>query len=352
MTGKSVRATGISLLAIAVALMIIAIAGCAGRQQSSAQPQNEQTASNSSSRRVEGLCNLPDAPPADLAHKPGYRQFAVSVTDASGRLVSGLKQKDFVVHEESQSFPVAYFRENKNGEPLAIALVVDTSGSMTPKLPTVEKSLGNLVENLNRCDEVMLMAFSSRPFLLLPFSTNHKLVATRIGLFHAYGQTALYDATKAALQSLADADYPNRRLILITDGMDNASAATQEQVVAEARKDDVPIYAVGIGDPNANGSSAKTIGPFTVTGPVLDRVDAKSLEALTAAAGGRTFIVSGTAEDGGNGFMNAISTIADTIGRGYSIGAVLPNDAALAEVKVAVVNRPDLVVRADLIATE
>jgi len=237
---------------------------------------------------------------------------------------------------------------NKNDEPLAIALVVDTSGSMTPKLPTVEKSLGSLVENLNRCDEVMLMAFSSRPYLLLPLSTNHKIAATRIGLFHAYGQTALYDATKAALQSLAEADYPNRRLILITDGMDNASAATQEEVVAEARKYDVPIYAVGIGEPNAPGTHSLIIGPFVTSGPELERVDAQSLKALTAAAGGRTFIVPGTLDDGGNGFMNAISTIADTIGRGYSIGAVVPKDVALAEVKVAVVNRPDLVVRAHL----
>jgi len=130
--------------------------------------------------------------------------------------------------------------------------------------------------------------------------------------------------------------------------MDNASAATQEEVVAEARKYDVPIYAVGIGEPNAPGTHSLIIGPFVTSGPELERVDAQSLKALTAAAGGRTFIVPGTLDDGGNGFMNAISTIADTIGRGYSIGAVVPKDVALAEVKVAVVNRPDLVVRAHL----
>ena len=122
---------------------------------------------------------------------------------------------------------------------------------MEPKLPIVKQYLGNFVTNLNRCDEVVLFAFSGRPFLLMPLSTDHQKAARKMALFHAYGQTALYDASNAALQSLQGADYPNREIILITDGMDNASSARRSDVVAEASKDGVTIYAVGIGEPNA-----------------------------------------------------------------------------------------------------
>jgi len=350
MKGESMRTIGISLLGAALALIITVIAGCAGSRQSSAQQQADNLLHTVHPGPVEGLCKSPDLPPADVAHKPGYRQFDVSVTDSSGRPISALTQRDFVVYAGSQTFPVTYFREHKNDEPVAIALVVDTSGSMTLKLPVVKQSLGDLVTNLNRCDEVVLFAFSSRAYLLAPFSTDHQMTAKKLELFHAYGQTALYDATNTALQSLANADYPNRKMILITDGMDNVSTATQQAVVADATKDGVPIYAVGIGDPNAKGMRDVAIGPFVIGGPTLTTVDAASLEALSAATGRRGFIVPATSEDGGKGFKTATSAIADSLGAGYAVGAVIPADANLPSVYLAIVNRRDLVVRARLIA--
>jgi Ca-activated chloride channel homolog len=341
------RAVGISLLAAAVALTV---AGCAGSQPSSAPPASAQVAANPSHRPVAGLCKSPDAPPADVAHRPGYQQFDVSVTDASGQPISGLRQQDFVISVGTQSLPVAYFRENKNDEPVAIALVVDTSGSMVPKkLPIVKQSLGKFVTNLNQCDEVALFTFSRRVDLLMPFSTDHRMVVDRMDLFHGYGPTAIYDATDAALEELAHADYPNRVILLVTDGIDNYSIATREQVVAQATKDGVPIYAVGIGDPD----STYHTGPFerlVYSDQDDERVDAKALQAFSAASGGRSFIVPATLDGGGKDFQNAIAAIGSAIGSGYAIGAVLPAGATLPTVKVAIANRPDLVVRARPIA--
>jgi hypothetical protein len=196
----------------------------------------------------------------------------------------------------------------------------------------------------------MLFAFSNHPFLLQPFTTNHQAVINRMQLFHAYGQTALYDSTYAALEMLAHADYPNRTIILITDGMDNASATVQKGVAARAGKDGVPIYAIGIGDPEAK--AGLPIGPlFVSSGDESERVDAESLKAFSAAAGGQTFIVPSTAEDAGNSFMTALSVIADTIARGYAIGIVIPENGNLSRVKVTVANRPDLLVQTRMIAT-
>src|SRR5260221_11626676 len=104
----------------AIALTICVLAGCASSR--ALNTPHDKSAAAQASKPVEGLCDLPNPPPAQLAHQPGYQQFAVSVTDASGRSIAGLKQSDFVVYTASQNFPVAYFRENKNDEPLAIAL--------------------------------------------------------------------------------------------------------------------------------------------------------------------------------------------------------------------------------------
>jgi VWFA-related protein len=337
------RAIGILLLAAAIAPTF---AGCASSRQAISQSQRAQAAAKPSP--VGGLCKSPDAPPADVANKTGYQEFDVSVVDASGQPISGLTQQDFIVYENSRSSPVAYFREHKNDEPAAIALVVDTSGSMVPKLPIVKQSLVSFVTNLNRCDELILFAFTGNTYLLMPFSTDHKMAAEKIERLHAYGQTAIFDATRTALQSLAVADYTNRAIILITDGMDNSSIAEEKDVVEQARRDRVPIYGVGIGDPNAKGQREVAIGPYVIGMDDLNRVDAKSLKDLSDSGGGRSFIVPATTEDGGNGFKDAISAIANSIAQGYAIGAVIPADVTLSNVNVTIANRPDAVVRLHL----
>lgn len=358
------RTVGISLLGAALALIISAVTGCTLRQ-SGAQHQSGQAASNPSPQPVEGLCKSPDAPPSDVAHKPGYRQFDVSVTNSMGWPVSGLTQQDFLLYAGSRTFPVAYFREHNNGEPVAIALLVDTSASMMSKLPIVQQSLGDFVKNLNQCDEVILFAFNSQVYLIQPFSTDHQIAAERImELFHPYGRSALYDATSTALQSLERADYPSLKLVLITDGMDNSSATTEQEVVARATMDGIPIYTVGIGDPNAPEKSHVTghraadipqpIAPdkfLPAAPPVVtfwsgtDRVEPKSLEDLSAMAGGRSFIVPSRGEDRGESFETAIFTIADNIAKGYAIGAVIPQNVSPSTVKATVVKRLNLDVR-------
>jgi hypothetical protein len=130
--------------------------------------------------------------------------------------------------------------------------------------------------------------------------------------------------------------------------MDNTSTATREEVAAQARKHGVPIYSIGIGDPTEpEGRISVAIGPFTVD--ESERVDAESLKAFSAAAGGRTFIVPGAAADAGNGFMTALSVIADTIARGFAIGVVIPENETLSAVKLTIQNRPDLVLQTHLI---
>ena len=364
------RAIFISLLAAATTLMV---AGCTLRE--SAEPPSVQAGSTSSP--LPGSCKAPDAPPADVARKPGYRQFDVSVTNSLGWPVSGLTQQDFVLHAGSQSFPVTYFWEHKDDEPVAIALVVDTSGSMAWKLPIAKQSLGGFVKNLNRCDEVSVFAFNRQVVLLQPFTADHQMAAERME-FNAHGPNAIYDATNTALLSLEGADYPNRKLVLVADGLDDSSATSEREVVARATKDGIPIYAIGIGDPNAKNGVA--IGPLHITGtsywPVgapqevgppdsgiptsfvagyrspgaTDRVDAKSLEDLSAAAGGRSFIVPSRGEEEGRSFETAVFAVADNIARGYTIGAVLPDGVTPSAVKMTVVKRLDLDVRAHPIA--
>ena len=366
------RSIVVALLAVAA---VLTVSGCA-LKESPEQP-SAQASPNSSALPVEGSCKSPDVPPADVAETPGYRQFDVSVTNSVGWPVPGLARQDFVLHVGSQTVPVAYFREHKNDEPVAVALVVDSSVSMTSKLPKVKESLGDFLNNLSPCDEASLFAFNGQVYQLQPFSTDHQTAAERIKPLNANGKSALYDATNAALQRLEGVSYPNRMLILISDGIDNSSTVTEQEVAARASKDGIPIYAIGIGDPNAPEKTGITIGPVHIVGesyipagepivagppgigehtayvpglqpawPATDRVDAKTIENLSASGGGRGFIVPSRGEAGGYSFETAILAIADNVAKGYTIGAIVPDGINPSTVKVSVAKLPNLDVQA------
>jgi len=282
------------------------------------------------------LCPPSNEPPKDIEKKPGYTQFTVSVRE-SGAPVGGLQQADFLVYSTSQRFPIEYFHESADA-PTSIVIAIDTSGSMEPKLATVQKTLGEFLQNLNSCDELAIISFGARlentdvvelsPTinLIQPFTTDHALASTRLEVLKPYGQTPLYDSIHEGLRVLAGAHYLNRALIVITDGMDNTSAISKDDVVAEVLKSGWPVYAVGIGDPNVPSEPQIAIGPFVV-GNGIDRVDAVVLGEFASASSGRAFIVPPMNKDGGQAFVGAVNTISGLLGNQYIIGVVIPSGA-------------------------
>ena len=122
-----------------------------------------------------------------------------------------------------------------------------------------------------------------------PFTTNHFLVMRRLGLLHAYGETAIFDTIMDGLIMVRHGRYDKKALLVVTDGMDNASQATLQQVVGQARRMGVLIYSIGIGDPNS-GRSVSAIGPLLFGGE-SDHVDAQMLSELSTESGARTFLL-------------------------------------------------------------
>ena len=72
----------------------------------------------------------------------------------------------------------------------------------------------------------------------------------RLALLHAYGQTALFDVIMQGLQMVQRGRYDKKALLVVTDGMDNTSASTVNDVVSQARRMGVLVYSIGIGNPN------------------------------------------------------------------------------------------------------
>jgi VWFA-related protein len=282
------------------------------------------------------------APPPAVSSKPGYTQVRVNVFDPDGNPVRGLKQTDFTASSDTASVPIVYLHEDAGGAPRSIVIAIDTSGSMQPKLVTVRRELGKFLHGLNPCDEIALVAFSSKPFMLQAFTTDHRLVESRLGLLHSYGPTALYDAINVSLGLLSRARYQDRALVLLTDGMDNVSRTSQDAVLTEVALKGVPIYTVGIGKPSE--SSPIRFGPFSMGGTGSEEeVDKAALDKIASRSGGSDSIVPLISEDSGRGFARAIANLEEVLDNGYEVGFVAPSPGTTPAITVT--NHSDYVVR-------
>ena len=192
-----------------------------------------------------------ELPSRALRSQSGYEQLTVTVTDQGGRYVTGLQKGDFRIYVDGIQRPLEFLRRDIN-TPVSIGILVDTSGSMEPKIPQARAAIAQFIRDLNPDDDIFLYAFSDQQFLLQPFTINHDLVMRRLGLLHAYGDTAIFDTIIDGLYTISRGRYDKKALLVVTDGMDNASRATLAQVVGRARRMGVLIYSIGIGDPNSS----------------------------------------------------------------------------------------------------
>jgi VWFA-related protein len=160
--------------------------------------------------------------------------------------VADLKKEDFQVLEDGVKQTLISFLHNDL--PVSIALVVDNSGSMATKRPSVNKSALDLIQASNPQDEAFVVNFSDEAFIDQEFTSDVNKLRDGLSHIESRGGTALYDAVVASADKLAaDAKRPKQVLIIITDGEDNASTLNLEQTIRRVQQLSGPvIYSIGL----------------------------------------------------------------------------------------------------------
>jgi Ca-activated chloride channel family protein len=305
------------------------------------QNSSSLTISRQKSQPSEGLRTRSHA----LRKQPGYKQVTLTVTDRNGRYVTGLQKGDFRIYVDDIGRPVEFLQQDYD-TPVSIGILADTSGSMRYKIERLRAAIAQFILNLNSRDDMFLIAFSNRTFLLQPFTNNHYLAKSRLALLHAYGQTALFDAIVNGLFMVANGQHDKKALLLVTDGVDNASVATLQQVIDHARQRAVLIYSIGIGNPNLDSDSGSriTIGPLMFDS-LMNRVDTETLTALSTDSGARTFLVRELTDD--KLLRQYCEAIASELREEYTMGFVVPDPdrASYRRLRVDVPSKPELSVR-------
>jgi len=162
------------------------------------------------------------------------------------KLVPNLNRDDFEILEDGVKQTLISFQHTDL--PVSIGLVVDNSGSMSRKRPSVNKSTLDLIQASNPDDEAVVVNFSDEAFIDQEFTTNVNRLRDGLSHIESHGGTALYDAVVASADKLvADAKHPKQVLILITDGEDNASSLNLEQTIRRVQQLSGPvIYSIGL----------------------------------------------------------------------------------------------------------
>jgi VWFA-related protein len=183
------------------------------------------------------------------------------VLDKSGRAISGLEKKDFEIYEDGVPQPIQVF-ECKD-MPAAIGLILDNSGSMLPKRIEASEAALKLAELSNPENQIFAINFNEQIVFGLPigdaFTSSISELKQAISQSAGAGRTALYDAVIAGLQHVELSSLPKRVLILISDGGDNASSHTEEEMFEAAEHSNSQIFSIGIYDPHDRHKNPKML---------------------------------------------------------------------------------------------
>lgn len=184
-----------------------------------------------------------------------------TVRDRQGHTVMELGSKDFEVFEDGRMQPIRLFRHEDT--PVTVGLIIDHSGSMRTKLKDVTAGAQAFVQSSNRNDQMFVVNFNEIASLGLPigmaFSDSVAALGTAIWGAPAIGTTALYDAIVEGLKGLQKGSSDKKVLIVISDGGDNASKATLDQVLKMTERSSAMIYTIGIFEPDDPDKNPKVL---------------------------------------------------------------------------------------------
>jgi Ca-activated chloride channel homolog len=207
-----------------------------------------------------------------------------TVVDKNDHLVTNLPQTAFSVTENGVKQEVRKFK--REDVPVSMGLIIDNSGSMRNTRARVEAAAMALVKDSNPDDEVFVVNFNDDAFLDNPhgkdFTSSQAELEEALTRIDSRGGTAMRDAIRMSIDHLKQKAHKDKKvLVVVTDGDDNGSLVTLENLVKAAQQSEVLLYGIGLlnEEEKSKAKHAK-----------------RALETLAEATGGETYFPKEVAE--------------------------------------------------------
>jgi Ca-activated chloride channel family protein len=212
----------------------------------------------------------------------------VSVTDRTGRFVTGLTRVDFQVLEDGKPQEIASFSAAE--APFNVALLIDTSRSTRELLGTIRKAARNFIKQLQPQDRVLIVTFDEQVNFPSEFTSNRRQLQRAINGVKSSYLTSIYDAISFTINQKLAPINGRKAIVVFSDGVDTWSKqANYDSTLDLVARSGVLVYAVQYNTNNIGGSITS---PFRLPGrnfftpfvpPQQDRLRQEMQRQITAA---------------------------------------------------------------------
>ncbi len=203
--------------------------------------------------------------PPTISVETNLVMLPVTVLARHGEFVTDLTADRFVVYDNGEPQPIEFFSSEEM--PATVGLVIDSSSSMRVRRPDVTAAATAFASSAHPLDEMFSVNFNEQVWTGLPqgvpFADSVAQLHRALARAPAVGMTALYDAVDLALEHLQLGTRDRRALIVVSDGGDNASNRTLDEVLEHARRANVVIYAVLLADPSGHDAKPAVLRKLT-----------------------------------------------------------------------------------------
>ncbi|HXW55447.1 MAG TPA: VWA domain-containing protein [Candidatus Cybelea sp.] len=237
--------------------------------------------------------------------------LAVQVKDNQGNDVKGLTASDFIVRENGNPEKIAFFEAGNS--PVSVAVLVDSSSSMVRqgRLGSAQEIAARFMRLARPGDQIWAMDFTewTGPFERLTASQLSNPGPANLPAAGGQGSAA-FDAIATAICHLRDLKDPRQAIIVITDGVDEHSRISLDQLIDLLRSQRAQLFLVGLpSQPEFAFGKHSEARVTLVTGHDIDNPGVV-FERLAKEAGAETFIPE--SENGLQDALKAVSTLLES----------------------------------------
>ncbi len=173
----------------------------------------------------------------------------VTVMDMAGFIIPQLDENNFMVFEDNtRELPIEVVELTDADVGINVVLTIDRSSSMEGQpIMDAKTAASTFVDLMQSKDRSAIVAFAGTAETAHPFSSNKDSLKAAIAKMITIVRTAIYDALMHSVNLMTD-DIKNRAIILMTDGEDNASFYSPDDVIAACKSKEIRVFTIGLGN--------------------------------------------------------------------------------------------------------
>ncbi len=163
-------------------------------------------------------------------------------------------------------------------KPIAVTLLIDSSGSMKGKpIEDAKAAAEHFVHLMGKDDQICVIAFNSKPHLVTNFISDKVKTTSLINTIQSSGETAVYDALSLAVQQIQKSELKQKYIILLSDGGDTVSTTKPATCIDQLKSVKVPVYTIALKSPEFDMGTLESISSQS-GGKLLQAINSTELK--------------------------------------------------------------------------